>query len=75
MSYKNAYNSCFQHLPDMSLWPAYTNSDVYGCPTKWWMGIDRRKSVDLHNEMNVREGNSLNRYDIYSQMSHIRKNL
>jgi len=33
--YKNAYSPLFQPLPDMPLWSAYTDLDVYGCPTRW----------------------------------------
>jgi len=32
--YKNGYSPLFQPLPDMPLWSAYIDLDVYRCPTR-----------------------------------------
>ena len=57
-SYKVAYTSYFQLIPDASEWSEYTGPMVYGCPTRWRIEKGRKRSTRLHNEMDAREGHS-----------------
>jgi hypothetical protein len=55
------------------LWLAYIGSDVYKCTTRWKMDKGQKESTCLHNEMDSREGHSLNRCDMCGQRGNNRK--